>query len=91
MALNFSITHGGDMDKREIGFYFICIGFAVLSLELFLLKIIQLLSKLLSISYLEYPVYPNFLEYTREPVIAIGISIPIILLLIGIRMIKNKQ
>lgn len=64
------------MDKREIGFCFICIGFAVLSLDLFLLKVIQLLSKLLSINYVEYPVYSNSLEYIKEPILAIGISVP---------------
>jgi len=66
-------------------------GLTLFSLDMFLLKIIQLLSKILSLNYLDYPVYPNPFEYIREPIIAIGISVPIMLLFIGFYMVKYRR
>ncbi|MEA5093642.1 MAG: hypothetical protein VB128_01680 [Sedimentibacter saalensis] len=78
------------MDKNKIGYCSVCMGLTLFSLDMFLLKIIQLLNKILSLSYLDYPVYPNPLEYIREPIIAIGISVPIIMLFVGFYMMKKK-
>lgn len=77
---------GGMVIKKYIGYLIISISSITLSLELFLLKLVQILEfKTMGKSY------SNILDYIFETPISISFIILILIFILGVFLIKNDK
>lgn len=72
------------MDKKKLAINCIIFGSLTLSLELFMLRIMSHLDRLMGIKFFNYDWHSNPLEYIKEPIILYAMAIPVIMVLFGI-------
>ncbi|WP_129595890.1 hypothetical protein [Anaerophilus nitritogenes] len=72
------------MSKNIRGFCCCIVGSLVLSLDLFILKEIQSIDRLVATRVINYQSYSNISGYFKQPVVFMGLAIPIIVIIIGI-------
>lgn len=67
------------MDKKKLAINCIIFGSLILSLELFMLKIISYLDRIATNSW-----HSNPFDYIKEPIILYAMAIPVIIVIFGI-------
>ncbi len=79
------------LSKNVLGLCFCIAGSLVFSLDLFILKVIHIFDQFVSTQIINHQSYLNMIGYLEQPVICVGLLIPIIIIIIGIIFLFNKN